>query len=141
MGVTAKAARTTLLVVDDDEGVLGFVCRLLEQDGHTVIRAHDGAEALTLARQHSQDIRVLVTDIRMPGLSGRELAAAVVRAHPHVRIIYMTGFTEEHFERGTVALRKPFRPDALRAAVTRSSRRLSAARTGSAAGATLSDGD
>lgn len=120
MRATRTAARTTLLVADDDEGVLGFVCRLLEQDGHTVIRARDGSEALTLARKHGQDIRVLLTDIRMPGLGGRELAAAVVRAHPHIRIIYMTGFSEEQFERGTVALRKPFRPDALRAAVTRS---------------------
>jgi CheY-like chemotaxis protein len=123
LGATQTAARTTLLVADDDEGVLAFVCRLLEQDGHTVIRAHDGAEALTLARQHGKDICVLLTDIRMPGLGGRELAAAVVRAHPHIRIIYMTGFADEQFERGTVALRKPFRPDALRAAVTRSSKR------------------
>ena len=115
--------KTTLLVADDDEGVLAFVCRLLEGDGHTVIRAHDGSEALALARQHGESIRVLVTDIRMPGIGGRELAHAVVRMHPHIRVIYMTGFSEEHVERGAIALRKPFRPEALKAALNRPSKR------------------
>jgi hypothetical protein len=113
--------RTTLLVVDDDQGVLGFVCSVLERDGHNVLPARDGSEALALAQKHGQDIRVLVTDVRMPGLSGRELANAVLRMHPHIRVIYMTGFAEEQFERGAVALRKPFRPEALKSALTRSS--------------------
>ena len=112
---------TTLLVVDDDDGVLRFVCGLLERDGHKVHRARDGSEALALARTHGREIRVLLTDIRMPGIGGRELAAAVLRMHPHIGVIYMTGFSDEQFERGTEALRKPFRPETLMAAVRRSS--------------------
>jgi CheY-like chemotaxis protein len=86
-----------------------------------VIPAHDGSEALALAQKYCQDIRVLLTDVRMPGLDGRALADAVVRLHPHIRVIYMTGFSEERFERGAVALRKPFRPEELKSAVSRSS--------------------
>jgi hypothetical protein len=112
-----------VLVADDDEGVLRFVCGLLERDGHSVISARDGSQALKLARKHGQKIRVLLTDIRMPGIGGRELADAVVRMHPHIRVIYMTGFSEEQFERGAVALRKPFRPEALKAVVSRLSPR------------------
>jgi two-component system cell cycle sensor histidine kinase/response regulator CckA len=120
MAVSHRINATTLLVVDDDEGVLNLVCRLLERDGHSVIRACDGSEALALARTRGQDICVLLTDIRMPGIGGRELADAVVRLHPHIRVIYMTGFSEEQVERGAVALRKPFRLEALKLAVSRS---------------------
>jgi CheY-like chemotaxis protein len=121
MNSAQAPATTTLLVADDDPGVLGFVCSVLERDGHSVIPAHDGSEALALAQQHGQDIRVLLTDIRMPGLDGRALADAVVRLYPHIRVIYMTGFSEEQFERGALALRKPFRPEALKSTVSRSS--------------------
>lgn len=125
MSAAEILARTTLLVVDDDQGVLGFVCSVLEREGHSVIPAHDGSEALALAKQFGQDIRVLVTDIRMPGLDGRALADAVVRLYPHIRVIYMTGFAEEQFERGALAIRKPFRPEALKSALTHSTTRRS----------------
>ncbi|MGC9969848.1 MAG: response regulator [Bryobacteraceae bacterium] len=121
MSALQVPAKTTLLVADDDQGVLRFVCSVLERDGHSVIPAHDGSEALALAQKYGQDIRVLLTDVRMPGLDGRALADAVVRLHPHIRVIYMTGFSEERFERGAVALRKPFRPEELKSAVSRSS--------------------
>jgi two-component system cell cycle sensor histidine kinase/response regulator CckA len=117
MAGSPKGTATTLLVVDDDEGVLRLVCELLERDGHDVIRARGGSEALALARTHGQEIRVLLTDIGMPGIGGCELAEAVVRLYPHIRVIYMTGFSEKQFERGTVVLRKPFRPAALKAAL------------------------
>lgn len=123
MVASPNGTATTVLVADDDEGVLRLVCGLLERDGHSVISARDGSQALKLARKHGQKIRVLLTDIRMPGIGGRELADAVVRMHPHIRVIYMTGFSEEQFERGAVALRKPFRPEALKAVVSRLSPR------------------
>jgi YesN/AraC family two-component response regulator len=88
-----------------------------------VIRAHDGSEALALAREHGPKIRVLVTDIRMPGIGGRELASAVVRMHPHIGVIYMSGFAEEQFEKGAIALLKPFPPEALKAGLNRPSMR------------------
>jgi hypothetical protein len=123
MIVLPTPAKTTLLVAEDDEGVLRFVCEILEREGHKVIRARDGSEALALARKHGGDVRVLLTDIRMPGIDGRQLAEAVVRMHPHIRVVYMTGFSEEQFARGAVALRKPFRPEALKAIVSRSAAR------------------
>lgn len=110
-----------LLVVDDEDSVLKLVCTLLQRDGYSVLAAHDGSDALSLARTRGHEIDILLTDLRMPGLGGAELARAVVRLHPHIRVIYMTGFAEEQFGPGTQALRKPFKPGALRDVVERAS--------------------
>ena len=109
----------TLLVVDDDDSVLKLVCMLLRRDGHEVLAAHDGVEALTVTRSRGLDIDILLTDLRMPGLGGAELAKAVAGLFPHIRVVFMTGFADEHFEPGSVAIRKPFKPAVLKDALQR----------------------
>jgi CheY-like chemotaxis protein len=108
-----------LLVVDDDEAVLRLVCTLLQRDGHTVLSAHEGSEALRLLQARGREIDVLVTDVRMPGLGGNELVQAARALHPRIGVIVMTGFAEEELPPDAEALRKPFRPDMLLHAVGR----------------------
>jgi two-component system cell cycle sensor histidine kinase/response regulator CckA len=119
MAVDVPPNPSRLLVVDDDDGVLKLVCSVLSREGHKVLSAHDGSEALELVQAHGKEIDVLVTDIRMPGLGGHELAKAARDLHPRIGVIYMTGFSEEQFEPEAVALRKPFRPDVLKGAIQR----------------------
>src|SRR5512138_2480053 len=107
---------SSLLVVDDDESVLKLVCAVFRREGHKVLSAHDGTEALELVRAQGKEIDVLVTDIRMPGLGGHELAKEARGLFPRMGVIFMTGFSEEQFEPNAVALRKPFRPDVLKGA-------------------------
>ena len=83
------------------------------------LRAPDGQSALEIARSHAEEIPLLVTDIVMPGMTGPELAAALVAERPGVRVIYMSGYTDDSVVRhgvlaeGLPYLQKPFTPDAL----------------------------
>ncbi len=119
MNSGTPASQSSLLVVDDDDSVLKLVCTVLIREGHKVLSARDGTEALELVRAHGREIDVLVTEIRMPGLGGHELAKAARRLFPRMGVIFMTGFSEEQFEPEAVALRKPFRPDVLKGALLR----------------------
>jgi CheY-like chemotaxis protein len=97
----------TILVVDDDPQVLAVVPAILRQPGYTVLTASDGYEATrVLADRH---IDLLVTDIRMPGLSGTELATQAKVMRPTLRIIFITGFADAAGKvRGRV-VQKPIR--------------------------------
>ena len=89
----------------------------LRQAGYTVLAASRGSEALRLAQEHIGPINLLVTDRVMPGMSGKELAAAFVRVRGHVPVLFVTGGGEEDTARkdelGTATLVKPFTTDAL----------------------------
>ncbi|MBI4081591.1 MAG: PAS domain S-box protein [Candidatus Lambdaproteobacteria bacterium] len=110
----APQGRETLLVVEDDPGVRGAICRILRNHGYTVIEARDGAEALRLCEAHPGPIRLLLTDVVMPKMSGRELAQAVQGRWPATRVVYMSGYTDDAIvrhgvlEEGMVFLEKPF---------------------------------
>ena len=84
-----------ILIAEDEEGIRSLVARALSQDGHAVMTANDGAEALDLlAREHGA-FELLLTDIRMPIMDGIALALAAARDHPQVAILLMTGYADQ----------------------------------------------
>jgi DNA-binding response OmpR family regulator len=77
-----------ILVVDDEPGIIRFVRRALEAEGHTVLTAHDGATALTLSSEHDPDLVIL--DLLMPGLSGLGVLAALLAERPGTRVLVLS---------------------------------------------------
>jgi len=110
-----------VLVVEDEETVREFVCRVLAMHGHSVLTAHDGAEAVQLLETHHFDL--LVSDIAMPLMDGISLALKVRASRPHVPIILMTGYANERQRAHNLSLliegllSKPFTMDQLLAEV------------------------
>jgi CheY-like chemotaxis protein len=113
----------TILLAEDEPAVRGFARRTLEAYGYTVLEAAGGAEALTIAASHSGPIALLLTDVVMPGLQGHQLAAQLTAARPELRVLYVSGFTDNSVihhgvsEHGVAFLPKPFSSEALGQAV------------------------
>jgi CheY-like chemotaxis protein len=84
-----------ILIAEDEEGIRSLVARALAQDGHEVLTANDGAEALDLLVRDHGDFALLLTDIRMPVMDGIALALAAARDHPAVAILLMTGYADQ----------------------------------------------
>ena len=109
----------TILVAEDDDAVRAFVRTVLEGRGYYVIRAGTADEAITAATQHVGPIHLLLTDVVMPGLSGIELARRIGEIAPGLKVIFMSGYTENAIVHHGVLdpsvsfLAKPFSPDAL----------------------------
>jgi len=102
---TAKAnvdrpatGQETILVVEDEEAVRKLVTRMLVAAGYAVISAANGKEALSLCATHEGKIDLLVTDVVMPQMSGRQLAEQVGRVRPGLRVLYMSGYTDHALE-------------------------------------------
>jgi len=84
-----------ILIAEDEDAIRGLVARALLQDGHDIMTANDGAEALdVLAREHGA-FELLLTDIRMPVMDGIALALAAARDHPDITILLMTGYADQ----------------------------------------------
>jgi two-component system cell cycle sensor histidine kinase/response regulator CckA len=119
----AAAARTVIMVVDDDAGVRQVAARVLERAGYRVLQAGEGDEALRVARTHAGPLHLLLTDVVMPGMNGRELGQRMSEERPETRLLYMSAYTEDEvILRGVrVAevgfLAKPFSLDGLESAV------------------------
>ncbi len=115
----ASAAPATVLLADDEEGVRALARQVLESVGCAVLAAADGDEALRLAGQHAGRIDLLVSDVEMPGLGGRELAERLRAREPALRVLFLSGHTEDEAVRHGVLheeahfLSKPFSPAAL----------------------------
>ena len=84
-----------ILVAEDEEALRSLVARALRQDGHEVVTANDGAEALDVLAREKGAFELLLTDIRMPVMDGIALALAAARDHPAVTILLMTGFADQ----------------------------------------------
>ena len=113
MGVPQRGSETILLV-EDEKGVRELAREYLTSSGYTVIEAEDGHTALELAAMHVGPIHLLLTDVVMPGISGRELAERVGQIRPGIKIIYMSGYTDQAvvhhgiLENDAILLQKPF---------------------------------
>jgi PAS domain S-box-containing protein len=88
------AAGTTILVVDDDNGIRDVAQRVLVKAGYQVLIASDGDEALAIVTRGQHQIDLLLSDMVMPGLQGQELAAAVERVRPDIKTVLMSGYAE-----------------------------------------------
>jgi signal transduction histidine kinase len=113
----------TVLVVEDQDDVRELTVRVLRRKGYTVLEAASGDEALLAAAAHDGHIDLLLTDVVMPGLSGRQVADQLTAIRPGLRVLFMSGYTDNVIaqrgvlEAGTAFLSKPFTPDALAAKV------------------------
>jgi CheY-like chemotaxis protein len=110
----------TILLVEDEAGVRELILEVLTERGYIILEARNGNEALRLCEQHSSPIHLLLTDVVMPGgMNGRELAEQLTSLHPELKVLYMSGYTDEAIihhgvlDRGTIFLQKPFTPNAL----------------------------
>jgi two-component system cell cycle sensor histidine kinase/response regulator CckA len=114
----------TVLLVDDDESVRGFVRRILVEQGYDILEAGDGAQALELAATHPGHIDLLLTDVIMPKINGFALATKLVQERSRMAVLYMSGYMESSMlaakDSKAVLLHKPFSSTHLVNAVKRS---------------------
>lgn len=109
----------TVLIVEDVEQVRRIVRSILERAGYVVLEAADGVAALAVASQYEGEIHLLLTDVVMPGMGGRDLADKLAATRPTMKVLYMSGYTEDSIvERGVLIsgisfLAKPFTPSTL----------------------------
>jgi two-component system cell cycle sensor histidine kinase/response regulator CckA len=106
-----------VLLVDDDDRVRLLTERILVSAGYRVMSASSGPAALALARDHDGAIELLLSDMVMPGMSGSELAQAIVLDRPHIKVLFMSGYDRGKTGPGQRLLTKPFNRDGLLAAV------------------------
>jgi two-component system cell cycle sensor histidine kinase/response regulator CckA len=116
---TTRKGYETILLVEDEPDLRELTQMVLSERGYKVIEAHSPAEAERLAGNNGTEIHLLLTDVVMPGISGRELAKRLTGRYPHLRVMYMSGYTynviaqDGTLEEGISFLQKPFTPQAL----------------------------
>jgi len=109
----------TILLAEDEEAVCSLVRGVLESRGYDVLETKGANDALEIGERHKKHIHLLLTDVVMPQMSGRELAEHLAPLHPETKVLYMSGYADhavvQHglLDPGTVFLQKPFTPDAL----------------------------
>ena len=92
---TALRGSETILLVEDEEVVRGLTRKILMQAGYNVLDANGGEEAIRVCRAHNGPIHLLVTDVVMPEISGKEVAERLLQLRPAIRVIFMSGYTDE----------------------------------------------
>jgi PAS domain S-box-containing protein len=113
----------TVLLVEDEENVRDLACEFLQLNGYRVLKAANGGEALLICEQHEGPIHLMITDVVMPRMSGRELAERLVPLRPEMKVLYTSGYTDDALvphgvlEPGTHFIEKPFTSDALASTV------------------------
>ncbi|HWC96228.1 MAG TPA: ATP-binding protein [Candidatus Sulfopaludibacter sp.] len=120
---TAEPGHETILLVEDEESVRRLLVHLLRKNGYQVLEAANAEEALKTFGERGGEIQLMLTDMVMPGISGRVLAEKILEQRPETRIIFMSGYTDDVLVRtgalspGMTFLQKPLRPDVLAAKV------------------------
>jgi len=118
-GESLPRGTETILVAEDEVGVRELACGFLVSQGYTVLEARGSEHALRLAEENPARIHLLLTDVVMPGLRGTELAERVLQMNPAVRVLFVSGYTDDAIvhhgilEAGTHFLSKPFSREAL----------------------------
>ena len=121
--VTSGSRGETILLVDDDSAIRHLARQILASAAYHVLEAANADDATTIAESHASDIHLLVTDVFMPGVSGRSLAYRLLVARPDMKVLFMSGYTEgavlHHgiLAKGVAFLQKPFTPATFRYAV------------------------
>jgi PAS domain S-box-containing protein len=114
--LATRGGSETILLVEDEEGVRDLTRTILDAEGYTVLVADNVAHAEELAAANKGEIHLLFTDMVMPGMSGRDLAQRITRRHPRMRVLFMSGYTDNVItqggvlEAGVAFLQKPFTP-------------------------------
>ena len=109
----------TILLVEDDDGVRSLIEMVLREQGYRVLTANGGSRALELLEAHPGPLDLLVSDVVMPGMGGRELVTRVHEKRPGLRFLYLSGYTDDAvvrhgiLEADVAFLQKPFTPNAL----------------------------
>jgi two-component system cell cycle sensor histidine kinase/response regulator CckA len=109
----------TVIVADDEEGVRSWISRVLRDCGYTVLEARQGQEALRLLAKNAGTVGLVITDLVMPGVGGREVGERTAALAPHVPVLYMSAYTDDEVVRrqllapSEVYLQKPFSADEL----------------------------
>jgi PAS domain S-box-containing protein len=110
----AAGGTETILLVEDEESVRQLVRDTLQLKGYSVIEADNGEAGLAAAAKQKGKIDLVITDVVMPGMGGRELAAQLTKVRPETKVLYLSGYTEDAIlsdgtiEKGTAFLQKPF---------------------------------
>jgi CheY-like chemotaxis protein len=114
----------TVLIVEDQPAVRAYIAECLRNSGYTVLEASSGKQALAVSRAHSETVHLLITDMVMPGMSGKDLAEALVRERAGLRVLVISGYTSDGMEATRLlaesdfqVLQKPISPSALTLAV------------------------
>jgi two-component system, cell cycle sensor histidine kinase and response regulator CckA len=113
---SAKKGWETVLLFEDEDAVRALAREVLRRNGYVVLEARHGLDALRLAERHPDPIHLLVTDVVMPHMSGRELAERLAPVRPKMRVLFMSGYTDHaamhrHLTPGAAFLQKPFTPE------------------------------
>jgi CheY-like chemotaxis protein len=112
-------AGETVLLVEDQEAVRSLAGAALKQYGYRVIEASDGDEAIAVAEQYLGEIHLLLTDVVMPGMDGKDLSKRLKKVRPNLKVLFTSGYTADVIahrgvvERGVPFLHKPFSPEEL----------------------------
>jgi two-component system, cell cycle sensor histidine kinase and response regulator CckA len=109
----------TILIVEDDAALLQITHRSLEKLGYVILAARNPQEAIEISESHTGPIHLMVTDVVLPGMSGAKLASHLSAPRPEMKVLYVSGYTDDTIfrhgvlERGLVFLQKPFSPRTL----------------------------
>lgn len=109
----------TILLVEDEDSTRKLIRSTLQEYGYRILEAQDVEEALQIDKHHEGPIHLLLTDVVMPGMSGRELAERLQPLQPKMKILYMSGYTDNAIvhhgvlESGMLFIQKPFTPKVL----------------------------
>jgi two-component system cell cycle sensor histidine kinase/response regulator CckA len=120
---SATRGTETILLVEDDECVRELAFMVLDRLGYKVLPVADGLSIRELCQRHEGTIQLLLTDVVMPGLSGREVARQAIACWPGIKVVYMSGYPTNaivhhgELDGGTSFLSKPFTPESLAAKV------------------------